>query len=93
MTDFIAKFLAPILEKFKLASPAAYAIVAAVLLTLFYFAKQATLFGVLSLPGWAADTLQWLSVVSGILFSTQTFQYLPANLQAKRDKIQPRQEG
>ncbi len=87
MSEFIAKFLAPILEKFKLASPAAYAIIAAILLTMFYFAKQATLFGVFALPTWAADAVQFLSMVAGILFSSQTFQYLPADEQAKRQKI------
>ena len=89
MNDLITRFLAELLEKFKLKSPKVYGIVIAALLATIAFAQQGTAFGLFSLPPVLADVVQWVATVLAALLSTQTFNFLSAESQAKRSGALP----
>lgn len=87
MNDFITKYLAELLEKFKLKNPKVYAVVIVLLLAAIYFAQQGTAFGLFTLSPAVASIVQWVSVILGMLFSSSTFQFLSPTSQAKRPPL------
>lgn len=84
MPDFLTKFLAGLFEAFKQKSPKTAAILLLVLVTLVGFADQGTLVGLLTLPAWLADAVEWLGLLLASLIGSQTYQYLPADKKASR---------
>jgi len=87
MTDFFTRLIAEIVEKFKVANPKTFAAIALVLLTLIYGAQQGTLLGIWEIPGQLADAIVWLGSLIATLLGSQTFRYLPPEMQKKRNKI------
>lgn len=83
MNQIITRFLAELLEKFKLQNPKLYAVVIVVLMAAIYFAQQGTLFGLFSLSPLVADIIQWVGIILAGLFSTSTFQFLSPESQGK----------
>ena len=60
MPDFIVNLLVSLWDKFKAKNAQVATIIVVVLGTLVYFADQGSLAGVISIPAWAASTIQWL---------------------------------
>ena len=87
MNEFITKYLAEILEKFKLKNPKVYGAVVVVLLVAIYFAQQGTAFGIFTVSPLVADLIQWASVILGMLFSSQTFPFLSPESKDKRPPL------
>ena len=90
MNDFITRFLAELLEKFKLKNPKVYAVVVVLLMVAIYFAEQGTAFGIFTVSPLVADIIQWASVILGMLFSSQTFPFLSPTSQANRSPLPPK---
>lgn len=88
MNEIITRFLAELLEKFKLKNPKVYGVVVVVLLVAIYFAEQGTAFGIFTVSPLVANIIQWASVILGMLFSSQTFSFLSPTSQAKRPPLQ-----
>lgn len=76
MNDFITKFLAEMLERFKTANPKTFAVLALVVLTLTYSAQQGNLLGLYPLPEAVAAAIKWIGPLLGTLISAQTFRYI-----------------
>lgn len=87
MNEFITRFLAELLEKFKVANPKTYAIIMVVLFTTIYFAQQGSLLGLFELSPFLASVVNWLSILLASLFSSSTFGFLSPASQAKRPPI------
>jgi len=87
MNEIITRFLAELLEKFKLKNPKVYGVVVVVLLVAIYFAEQGTAFGVFTVSPLVAEIIKWASVILGMLFSSQTFPFLSPTSQAKRPPL------
>lgn len=84
MNDFITKFLAEMLERFKTSNPKTFAISALAVLTLTYSAQQGTLLGLYSLPEAVSAFIKWVGPLLGTLMSTQTFAFLSGKSRAAR---------
>lgn len=84
MNDFITKFLAEMLERFKTSNPKTFAVSALVVLTLTYSAQQGTLLGLYSLPEAFTAVIKWVGPLLGTLISTSTFKFLSPKSQAAR---------
>lgn len=90
MTDFITRYLAEILEKFKLKNPKVYAVVVVVLMAAVYFAQQGSFFGLFTLSPVVASVIEWVSIILAGLFSTSTFPFLSPTSQANRPPLPPK---
>lgn len=84
MNEFITKFLAEFLERFKTSNPKTFAVSALVVLTLTYSAQQGTLLGLYTLPEAVAAFIKWVGPFVGTVISTSTFNFLSARSQAAR---------
>jgi len=84
MQDFITRWIAQLLEKFKLENPKVFALLGALLLALTHFAEQGTVLGAFTLPEWAATALGWVAKLAMLLFGAHTFKHLPAAEQKAR---------
>lgn len=89
MNEFITRFLAELLEKFKVANPKTYAVIMVALFTLIYFAQRGTLLGLFELSPFLASVVEWLGIVLGSLFSSSTFGFLSPLSQMKRPPVSP----
>lgn len=87
MNEFITRFLAELLEKFKLQNPKVYAIVVVVLMVGIYFAQQGSFLGLFTLSPVVASVIEWVSIILTGLFSSSTFGFLSASSQAKRPTL------
>lgn len=74
--DFLIKFLAQVFSSFKLKNPAVAAIVLVVLATVQAAANNASFFGVVTLPEWAAEVLRYITTFLLAVTGSQTYQYL-----------------
>lgn len=89
--DFITQFLARLFEQFKAKNPTVAGIVLLVLVAITHTAHQGTLLGLYDLPEWASGALQFIGLFLIAVTGSETFRYLPPELQAKRkdgDKAQ-----
>jgi len=87
MNDFITRFLAELLEKFKLQNPKVYAVVIVLLLGAVYVAQQGSVFGLFTLSPAASSVITWLAVILAGLFSSSTFPFLSPESKAKRTTL------
>ncbi len=88
MTDFITRFLAEIIEKFKVANPKVFAMLALILLVLIYGAQQGNLLGVWPLPAMVKDFIQWVGPLLATLLGSSTFRYLsPESKERRAQKV------
>lgn len=72
MNDFLTALLVNLWDKFKVKNAKVATIVALVLGTLVYFADQGTLLGIIDLPKWAADALEFLGTFVGFITGART---------------------
>ncbi len=77
--DFLTKILAQLFDTFKANNPKVAAIIILVLMTIIGFADQGSMLGLFSLPGWAAETLKWVSTVILAIVGSRTAKYLTLN--------------
>lgn len=83
--DFLTQLLARLFEQFKLKSPRVAALVLLALMTVAYFAEQATFLGVLQLPTWAAEGLKWVALFLLAVSGSRTTAFLPAQQRHERE--------
>ncbi len=84
MTDFITRFLAELIEKFKVANPKTFAVLALILLVLIYGAQQGSLLGVWDMPEQISDLIKWIGPFLATLLGTSTFKFLSPSSQERR---------
>lgn len=87
MNQIITRFLAELLEKFKIGNPKLYAVIIVVLMVGIYFAQQGTLFGLFTLPPLWAGVVEWAGIILAGLFSSSTFPFLSVLSQSKRPTL------
>ena len=81
--DFLIRWLASIFEAFKLKNPLVATIVLVALAATINTVSNGQLWGLFSLPEWAAQVVKYVAEFLLIVTGTQTFRYLPAEKQAK----------
>lgn len=87
MNDVITRFLAELLEKFKLKNPKVYAVVIVLLMAAVFVAQQGSVFGLFTLSPAVASVITWLSLILAGLFSTSTFPFLSPASKARRPPL------
>lgn len=85
--DFITRFLAELIEKFKAQNPRTFAVIALVLLTLIYSAQQGSFLGVWTLPEMAIKVINFVAPVLLALVGSQTFKFLSPASQERREEL------
>ena len=84
--EFLIKLLAQLFESFKLKNPLVASIVLLVAASAAYTAGTGDLWGIFTLPDWAAATVQFISLFITAVTGSETFRFLPASKQATARK-------
>jgi len=81
--EFILKWLAQLYETFKQKSPIVATVILLLLSVTIHTADQGQLWGLFHLPDLVNTGIKWVSMFLLAVTGTQTFRYLPSEVQEK----------
>lgn len=79
--DFLVRWIASLFEAFKLKNPVIAGVLLLILSAIIHTASQGTVLGLFTLPSWASDVIQYISLFFLSVTGSQTYRYLPAKVQ------------
>lgn len=81
--NLLISWLAKLFEAFKLKNPLVATVVLLVLSAAIHTVNNGTLWGLFSLPSWAAEAISYVSTFLLAVTGSQTFRYLSPEQQEK----------